>query len=410
MGGGRYPFAPNLFHAAFGPSSQALAACLVDEKNGIVFAEDWLNLFDNDQSWPDQLIHARNWLRMRTKQDPHPDNIIVHYVGHGWFKRNSEDHLLTINHTDAEEKAATSVALSSFNEMLRRIAGNTRRYYLIDACFAAASVKDLMADNSEVIECQIGQIIRAWPEEAGKSGVAALCSASKSAVASAKGRGLLTQFTDGLISVITTGDVTSDDRISLRRVYTLLRYALNADYSDEMVHPVLVAPNDADGGIAGVPLFINVMKKDLNSVSIDVDSMGNSSIIDLLNSGNFSEGTVVTVSGPEEAGGLTKAGEGMGQAVMQKSDRQAKVTSEPDMPQNMDAVSRMCSDFLQLVYRFFRLSPSQKEEIIKGLELGHQEDVTLPQQDRFKKVLKRAHIDGKTKILEKLIEDAELCK
>ena len=132
--------------------------------------EDHLDLFDDDRSWPDQLIVIRNWLRRRMDVavlevgSQLPENIIVHYVGHGAFKPNSEEHLLTINQTDSEERAATSAQLGQLNDVLKRNAGSVRRYYLLDACFAAASVRDLMAGAEDMIEVKVGGIIGAWPE------------------------------------------------------------------------------------------------------------------------------------------------------------------------------------------------------------------------------------------------------
>jgi hypothetical protein len=121
-------------HEAFAPSSKALAECLSGGGSAIVEAGDHLDLFDDDRSWADQLIAARNWIRERKDSGDRPENVIIHYVGHGWFKPNSEDHLLTINHTDKDEKLATSATLASLNAMLLREAGKMRRYYIIDAC------------------------------------------------------------------------------------------------------------------------------------------------------------------------------------------------------------------------------------------------------------------------------------
>ncbi len=405
LGGERYPSAPSLAHHAFGPSSRSIAQLLAGP-GGIVSGQDHLNLFDDDRSWPDQLLVTRDWIRERRSHDvPAPENVVVHYVGHGWFKPNSQDHLLTINHTDKDEKVVTSIALGTLNDMLLREAGRLRRYYLIDACFAAASVRDLMADFSEAVERQVGAIIRAWPDtDDGTRGVAALCSADKSTTATAKGNDSLTQFTDGLITVLKTGDPTRKTPLSLRNIYALLVGVLRSRYNDAMVHPVLVAPNDADGGIAEAAVFGNAALRDVIQdtasavvdVSVAVFEPG-AAEDDILAGERAAEKT--------QTAGTTEPGHDTSSA----SVATIEIAGRPDNERKHELELALNEDpnFRTTMYRFFRLNQSDKDDIVETLHLGRVGDNALTDLDRFKSALKRARNDGMIGRLEKLIDKAE---
>jgi len=408
FGGDRYPSSPHLVHEAFGPSSRSLSGILMDADGGIVGAADHLDLFDDDRSWPDQLLAARTWLRGRLEDGratgKPAENVIVHYVGHGWFKPNSDDHLLTINHTDRDDKAATSAALSGLNDMLKREARPLRRYYLLDACFAAASVRDLMADHGEVIERQVGQILRVWPEEVATRGVAALCSADKSSIASAKGKDSVTQFTDGLLAVLGEGEGSFGDDMSLRQVTLKLREVLEARYGEEMVHPVLVAPNDEEGGIAGVPLFPNPSRKgSVATVAARVAAIFG----DLAGGETLAEVDADAVAAPPASAtvGTTEPGEGLELSL--RAEIEDNGDHQYDAAQELDAALNEDPNFRTTMYRFFRLAPSQKTEIVGKLRLSEPGDKGMTELERYKTALKRARASGKTDSLERLIGKAE---
>lgn len=404
LGGARYPSAPDLIHEAFAPSSKAIAQCFSAGVGAIVVNGDYLNLFDDDRSWADQLIATRNWIRQRKAEGDRPENIIVHYVGHGWFKPNSEDHLLTINHTDKDEKLATSAALGTLNSMLLREAGKLRRYYIIDACFAAASMKDLMTNDGELFERHVGQIIGAWPEETGEHGVAALFSAGKTSSANAKGRSSLTQFTDGLMTVLEAGDRTDGSHRSLRRVFEALKLALPSVYGDLTIKPVLVAPNDAGGGIAGVPIFVN--QKPMGALASIVSSVGTivggiaSSCIDLEErSKSVIEPSRQAIIGTGEPGFVLPVLPPLGREDSSENGSGAVLNRDAALSENLD--------FRTMMYRFFRLPPSQMAEIVGVLKLDQSGDVSMTELDRLKAALRQARADGKIGSLEKLITKAE---
>lgn len=403
LGGDRYPNAPGLRHRAFGPSNRAVVASLTTGTSSLVATGDHLDLFDDDRSWPEQLLAMRGWLRDRCDREGQlrfgahvPDNVFVHYVGHGSFKANSEEHLLTINYTDAEEKAATSVALGQLNHMLLGNIGSLRRFYIIDACFAAASLRDLMAEGDDVIEVPLGSVINAWPEAGqGTRGVAALCSADRNVPANAGGEHQLTQFTDGLVAVLNNGDAGKPQRLTLREIHELLKLTLQSRYGDRAVRPVLVAPEDIHGGVAGVPLFHNSAAGPIHAtIQICPDAAEIST--EIIES---------AAPAPNESGPLIDRPLIVAEEAVILGTRTA-VGSEYDLTMALEADPA----FGRAVYRFFRLPQSRKAQIVAALGLRNASDASLPELDRYKNALATARDQGKTGRLEVLIGEAEIRK
>ena len=344
----------------------------------------------------------RNWLKAKIEgrrqegQDAF-SNVLVHYVGHGMFKPNSADHFLSINETDADYRSPTSASLGELNDVLLGEAAGQRRIYLIDACFAAASVRDLMGAPEDAIEVNIGGIIGAWPPTApGKRGVAALCSADRSATADAGGQRDLTQFTDGLLSVFENGDPQSGKELTLRRVHELLRGALIGRYEDRAVHPVLIAPEDADGGIAAVPIFKNLARA--------AEPGRRATIVEMIAPDLLTDPLERIESPP----GLTPSIESPMVPEAIADDPVAWNTTADDAAERVGEASLSPEQrFRQIAYRFFRLPRSKKDDIVMQLRLQVSGDEALPDLERFKALLARVRDSGAIEQLERLIVAAE---
>ena len=425
IGGATYPNANLLRHDAFATSSRAISAFLTTGATPVVRREDHLDLMDNPCSWPDQLMAIRTWLRARITAEGQEagsdrvDNVLVHYVGHGMFRPNSEEHYLSINATDGDDRAMTSASLGQMNEILTKNAPRQRRIYLIDACFAAASLRDIMSAPGNALEEKIGAIISPWPESGhGESGVAALCSADRVSTASAGGQRRLTQFTDGFLSVLETGDASFGEGLSLRRTHQLLKTVLRGRYGEDAVRPVLVAPEDRDGGIAAVPIFPNKAKRAGANVGAAPLSGASGIDSDAITKPGEAAGTFGTA---ESSGFADEAFErvrhvaepigAVGAASM--PDRSAAGpfdwnSATVDGPASGMEVSLTPDQrFRQATYRFFRLPHSEKDAIARKLGVGHAADAALPDLDRYKAVLARTRAANCVDRLESMINKAE---
>ncbi len=260
LGGSAYPDAPDLRHEAFAGSSQHIRDMLVVGKAKIVDETDYLDLFDSGAWWPAQLIELREWVereRLRGGVAPASD-LIIHYVGHGAFRDDAE-YYLTINRTDARDPFETSLTLSSLYRVISRIALHMRVYILLDACFAAASLKDMQIDaaSSAVAAKVRGIMDHEGQDAAASAGIAILCSSDKFSTSSARGRGGVTQFTDGLLTVVEEGDASAGQFLSFDAVAKLLRSKLRKHYGPNAVIPILHAPETKQGQISPHPLIPN---------------------------------------------------------------------------------------------------------------------------------------------------------
>lgn len=229
-------------------------------KAKIVDETDCLNLFDSGAWWPAQLMELRGWVereRLRDGVAP-PSDLIVHYVGHGAFRDDAE-YYLTIDRTDARDPFETSLTLSSLYRVLSRIALNMRVYILLDACFAAAGLKDMQlgSASSAVAAKVLGIMEQEGQDSAAAAGIAILCSSDKFSTSSAGGRGGVTQFTDGLVTVVEEGDPTAGQFLSFDAVAKMLRAKLRSLYGPDAVIPILHAPETKYGQISPHPLIPN---------------------------------------------------------------------------------------------------------------------------------------------------------
>jgi hypothetical protein len=196
-------------------------------------------------------------------------------------------------------------------------------------------------------------------------------------------------------------------RRTLRRVFDSLKVALTNFYGDLTVRPVLVAPNDAGGGIAGVPIFINSKPKGpiaslLSAVSAMVDGIVKPDTREADQPTSFVERSRSETLGTVEPGTILPLSSG--------HELEDNVSKDSVAALDLDAALSENPDFRTTMYRFFRLAPSQMSEIVGTLKLGLPEDSSMPELDRFKAALRRALSEGKIGNLEKLIAKAETRK
>jgi hypothetical protein len=332
------------------------------------------------------------------------------------LKPNSEEHYLSINATDADDRAMTSASLAQLNEILTKNALRQRRIYLLDACFAAASLRDIMGAGGDALEEKVGAIIAPWPESGrGDRGVAALCSADRNSTASAGGERQLTQFTDGLLSVLETGDASIGEALSLRQTHQLLRTVLRGRYGDDAVKPILVAPDDGDGGIAAVAIFPNAADHigasaratppggGAEDVSDPAPSTGQS--VGLVAGRTWAASTDADARAPARPFDATDQPVSSGEAAAGPFDWNPAAADA--FSSDMEVALTPDQRFRQVAYRFFRLPHSTKDAIARKIDVGDATDAALPDLDRYKAMLARTRAANRVDRLESMINKAE---
>lgn len=268
LGASEFPGRLDLSSPVFADSHTKVRDWLLDHTHGPMIAgEDCLDLFNSPRSWPDQEAKLATWLRERTATQPVATDLIVHYVGHGGFRDESRDYYLAICATRAENPFYSSIMVDSLWRTLRSDARRLRRFLIIDACFAAATARALMAPLQEAVKVKVRDLQEAESAQAEREalrpvcGTAVLCSSSARDPSSMAGVGGITQFTDGLMQVLGTGSKTTNDRLSLAKVHTLVMASVSARYGENAVAPELHAPDQRLGSLQDVPIFPNVAQR-----------------------------------------------------------------------------------------------------------------------------------------------------
>jgi hypothetical protein len=268
LGAAEFPRRPDLSSPIFAKSHAALRDWLLDKSHGpMVVAEDCLCLFDSALSWPDQEAELADWLMERTATEPTPTDLIVHYVGHGGFRDESRDYYLAIRATRAENAFYSSIMVDSLWRTLRSSARRLRRFLIIDACFAAAAARALMAPLEEVVKVKVRDLQEAEVAQAAREaalpdrGTAVLCSSSAQDPASMAGADGVTQFTGGLMQALGAGMVATEGPLSLAQLHALVKASLSARYGETAVTPELHAPDQRFGLPQDVPIFPNLAQR-----------------------------------------------------------------------------------------------------------------------------------------------------
>jgi hypothetical protein len=266
LGASEFPRRSDLSSPIFAASHVAVRDWLLDKAHGpMVEGDDCLDLFDSPRSWPDQEAELADWLKDRIATQPPPTDLLVHYVGHGGFRDESRDYYLAIRATRAENAFFSSIMVDSLWRTLRSGARRPRRFLIIDACFAAAAARALMAPLIEAVKVKVRALQEVEGAQAVRDvavlpdrGTAVLCSSSAQDPANMAGAGGVTQFTDGLMQVLRAGSATTKDRLSLAQVHALVKASLSARYGENAVTPELHAPDQRLGLPQDVPLFPNL--------------------------------------------------------------------------------------------------------------------------------------------------------
>ena len=255
LGASDYPNDADLRHAAFAPSHAAVREALLAPLSPVA-DEDWLDLFNSPLSWPEQQQHINAWIGQRRGQGAPPDGLLVHYVGHGGFGDGGGQFYLSINSTNPIDPYFSSIPGSSLDKVLNYVAGDLKKFLIIDACFAAALVHNLQGALETKIDANLQEVGEA-ANKRGDSGLAALFSSSSTDSSDAGGEGGLTQFADALVSVLRTGDPKGPALLSFEKTRELIGNQLRFSYGRMAVPPSSYFPDDIYEPIHRLPLFPN---------------------------------------------------------------------------------------------------------------------------------------------------------
>jgi Caspase domain len=253
-------YTPN---GAFLRSKQDFRAYLQDKDHGLGLPDEAIcDLFDHQHLPSQQLVAIGRFLEKITKTVDRGTvcNLIVYYVGHGYFAGLRQEYHVALACLEMGYDATTGLKVNELAEVLKERARTFRRFVILDCCFAAEALKEFQGAAEDAIYAKAtGAFAEDTPRRplaVPRRGTALYCAAGKDHVARSPKDLPRTMFSDALLDVLRRGDPQYAPYLTLAEVKDLAWERLQ-DYPNP-VRPVLHSPDQTDGDIAAiVGLFPN---------------------------------------------------------------------------------------------------------------------------------------------------------
>jgi Caspase domain len=248
---------------AFLRSKEDFRAYLQDARQGLALADEAIcDLFNLDYLPSQQLVLIGKFLEKISKQIDRETscNLIVYYVGHGYFAGQRQEYHVALACLEAGYDATTGLKITELAEVIKERARYFRRFVILDCCFAAEALKEFQGAADDAIYAKAkGAFAEDAPHRTvpnPRRGTALYCAADKDHVARSPKELPRTMFSDALLDVLRKGDRQYPPFLSLAEVKELAWERLQ-NYPNP-VRPVLHSPDQSEGDVATiVGLFPN---------------------------------------------------------------------------------------------------------------------------------------------------------
>jgi hypothetical protein len=248
---------------AFLRSKQDFRAYLQDTHQGLALPDEAIcDLFDLEHLPSQQLVLIGKFLERISKQVDRGTscNLIVYYVGHGYFAGQRQEYHVALACLEAGYDATTGLKITELAEVIKERARFFRRFVILDCCFAAEALKEFQGAAEDAIYAKAkGAFAEDAPRRTvpnPRRGTALYCAADKDHVARSPKELPRTMFSDALLDVLRNGDRQYPPFLTLAEVKELAWERLQS-YPNP-VRPVLHSPDQSEGDVAAiVGLFPN---------------------------------------------------------------------------------------------------------------------------------------------------------
>lgn len=266
LGASNYPKHDYGNSTAFLRSKQDFHKYLQDADTGLgLLDEAILDLFNSPYPSSSQVLQIGQFLDGITRKvDRLADrNLVIYYVGHGYFAGQSYDYHLALADLVTGYESITGLRMAGLGDVLKHKAGSFRRFLVLDCCFAAAAFRHFQGTVEDVIRVEamkaFGEDIHRRAENP-KRGCAMLCASPHDSVALAPAGMARTMFSEALLYVLRNGDAQYPPFLNLAQLKELTWERLRNTHGDP-VRPVLHSPDQSHGDIATVAFFPNSCRK-----------------------------------------------------------------------------------------------------------------------------------------------------
>ena len=253
LGGSTYPRNHAFDNPRFKRSAEGLRAYFEDPAAFNLPPRNLLWLFDSTRS-PNELndeIEAFLRSAMQGPEEQRPLDVIIVFIGHGFFDDSRSYHLATPSFKPGAPEYSYRFKLlqRTVKEQMRF----ARKFYLLDACYSASVARELMA-SEPVAQRVLSEVEAGASEDLPQRGTAALCAASKDDEALAPEAEDYTMFSGALLSVLRDPPVSAD-ALSLHQLHGLVDDLIRKRFGESAVRPEIHVPEQKQGDVAAIPLF-----------------------------------------------------------------------------------------------------------------------------------------------------------
>src|ERR1700733_14616791 len=111
------------------------------------------DLFDSPLDPGGQLRRVGQFVDQIKAEFPHTiRNLIVYYVGHGYFGGGGREYYLALASMDSDVPDSTGLRLANLGDVLKSRSRSFRAFYILDCCFAGEALRALQSSADAVAE------------------------------------------------------------------------------------------------------------------------------------------------------------------------------------------------------------------------------------------------------------------
>lgn len=253
LGGSTYPRNPAFNNPRFKHSAEDLRAYFLDPAAFKLPRQNLLWLFDSTDN-PNDLndkIEAFLCSAMHGTDEQRPMDVIIVFIGHGFFDDSRSYHLATPSFKPGAPEY--SYRFKFLQRTVREQMRFARKFYLLDACYSASAARELMS-SEPVAQRVLSEVEAEASNDLPQRGTAALCAASKDDQALAPEAEEYTMFSGALLSVLRDPPIPSDI-LSLHQLHGLVDDFIRKRFGEKAVRPEIHVPEQKQGDVATIPLF-----------------------------------------------------------------------------------------------------------------------------------------------------------
>ena len=201
LGASRYPRDEKLSNEQFLRSAMAVRQYFESPDGFALPPDNLLWLFDSPEAPSDIDGSVRDFLQLATRRDETrlPRDVIVYYIGHGFFD-DQKSYFLAL-HNLRPDAPDSNYRFKALQLAIKAEARHARKYLILDACYSGAASREWMSPMADA-QLVMNEVAQEAKDDLPHKGTALLCAASRDDPARAPAKAEFTMFSGALIDVL----------------------------------------------------------------------------------------------------------------------------------------------------------------------------------------------------------------